>query len=297
MDERGLTLAAPAKVNLLLRVREREPSGYHRLQTVFCALELSDELQLALDPEPGVRLRVEGARLGDPEGNLVVRAARAWLAEAGPPTEGDWQGVTARLTKRIPHGGGLGGGSSDAAATLRGLTALLPGRVPEERVAALGTALGSDVPFFLSQAPLCWAEGYGERLTPLPPLPARPVVLAIPPFRISTPVAYGWLDADRRGPGPFEGEAEGETAPPADWSDLATRSVNDFERSVFRRHPELRALRDRLRRSGAVPALLSGSGSTVFGIFESDARAEAAAETMQREAPGVGVVLTRTAAR
>lgn len=293
MAERGLTLAAPAKVNLLLRVRERESSGYHRLQTVFCALDLSDELQLVLDPEPGVRLTVEGARLGDPEDNLVVRAARAWLAEARPPAASDWRGITARLTKRIPHGGGLGGGSSDAAATLRGLNALVPGRVPESRLADMGKALGSDVPFFLAGTALSWAEGYGERLSPLPPLPPRPVVLAVPPFRISTPAAYAWLDADRRGLGPFDGEP----GPPSGWSDLEARAVNDFERSVFRRHPELRALRDRLRRSGAAPALLSGSGSTVFGVFEREARAEAAAETMQREAPGVGVVLTRTAAR
>ncbi|HSH44950.1 MAG TPA: 4-(cytidine 5'-diphospho)-2-C-methyl-D-erythritol kinase, partial [Longimicrobiales bacterium] len=252
-------LAAPAKVNLTLRVLEREPSGYHALQTLFCRLALADQVEVALEDEPGVRLRVEGAEdqpppnLGPPAENLVVRAAGAFLEAAGIE-----QGLRIRLQKRIPHGGGLGGGSSDAASTLLALDSLLPGLVSPERMEGVAATLGSDVPFFLSGAPLAWAQGRGERLTPLPALPPRPVVLAVPPFRVATPAAYGWLDRDRTGrevPSPL-------TGPPADWAALEDGAVNDFERSVYRRHPELRALRDRLRRSDALVALLSGSGST-----------------------------------
>lgn len=279
---------AAAKVNLFLRVLQREPGGYHRIQTLFCALELADTVHVALEESPGIRLEVEGADLGPSTHNLAYRAAAAFLEHAGPVA-----GVSIRLRKRIPAGGGLGGGSSDAAAVLRALDTHLPGHVPPERLDAIARRLGSDVPFFLRGGPLAWGEGFGERLTPLPPLPSRPVVLVVPPFPIATAAAYAWLDEDR--------DMEAEHAAPVrvpslgDWEAVAGFALNDFEAPVFRRHPLLRELRDGLAAGGAVLALLAGSGSTIFGVFPDDARAAAAARAIATRAPAVRVVRTRTA--
>lgn len=283
-------VAAPAKVNLVLRVLERESSGYHAIETLFCALELADELVITLTGEAtGISLEVDGPHLGDPAENLAVRAARSFLEAADADV-----GVEIRLLKRIPAGGGLGGGSSDAAATLRALDELLPDRVPRGILEEIAAGLGSDVPFFLTGAALARGEGRGERLTAAPPLPSRPVVIAIPPFPVATSAAYAWLDSDREGADPPSRDG---WPTPGTWEEVEAVAANDFERPVYRRHPELRALRDGLRRSGARVALLAGSGSTVFGIFDQEGRAERAAEALRQAAPGVRVVGTRTAAR
>ena len=283
-----MLVPAPAKVNLRLRVHGREPSGFHPIETVFCALDLADEVEVELTGGESVRLDLEGPDLGPPERNLAVRAAEALLREAGLR-----QGVRIALRKRIPAGGGLGGGSSDAAAVLRALDRLLPGAVSSGALHGLAATLGSDVPFFLAGSPLAAGLGRGDVLTPLPGLPAAPVVLAIPPFGIATGEAYGWLDADR---GDRAAGASLEAVPPpASWEDAAREAVNDFEGSVYRRHPVLGRVRDALRAAGARIALLSGSGSTVFGIFGSGDAAARAARAVRAAAPDVEVRITATA--
>ncbi|HUG42160.1 MAG TPA: 4-(cytidine 5'-diphospho)-2-C-methyl-D-erythritol kinase [Longimicrobiales bacterium] len=293
---------APAKVNLQLRIHDPEPSGFHRLESLFCALELADEITVEVDAAPagggGVKLDVEGPDLGPPEANLAVRAARGFLARAGVE-----RAVAIRLRKTIPAGAGLGGGSSDAAAVLRALDALLPGLVPPLELAALARELGSDVPFFLRGDALAWGSGRGDVLAPAPPLPSAPVLLVFPPFPVSTAAAYRWLDEDRA-----SAPAAGAGAPPsvsADWPPhsprswlaAAQRAANDFEAPVFRRHPELRALRDLLAEAEAVIAMLSGSGSALFGVFSDEDVLRGAIALLRARAPHVHLAPTRTASR
>lgn len=299
-----ITIAAPAKVNLWLRVGPPQPTGYHDLSTLFCALDLADTVVLrkrktgrdtelevrAAPPLPAV------PDLGPVEANLAVRAARSFVERSGSADP-----VHIELVKRIPTGGGLGGGSSDAGAVLRALRRLYPRALGVDELLEIATAVGSDVPFFLQGTPLAHGAGRGEELTPLRPLPPRPVVLIIPPFPVATAEAYRWLDQDRG-----ESASSGATAPiteygPAGsgltWEQVGERAVNDFEAPVFGRLPELGALRDELRTRGARPALLAGSGSTVFGVFSDGQAAHEAARGMRAEYPDHRVVVTGTRTR
>ncbi len=255
-------VAAQAKINLFLDVLEREPSGYHSLETAFLRIDLADDV--AVRPASGRSLDVAGPlspdALGPIEKNLAYRAAEAYADATGWPS-----GFAIELVKRIPIGAGLGGGSADAGAVLRALDALAP-RPVGGRLAQLAAPLGADVPFMTSAESMALAAGRGEKLTPIPALEPRPIVLAVPPFAISTRDAYAWLDADRAAapiapPGPA-------AEPLASWDDAAAVARNDFEPVVARRHPEIGELTQRLRRAGARIALLAGSGSTVFGIFD-----------------------------
>lgn len=284
---------APAKVNLRLRVHERQPSGYHRIETLFCTLELSDEITIDVAEGRDVLLEVDGPDLGPAEENLAVRAARGFLERAGLTRQ-----VAIRLRKRVPAGGGLGGGSSDAAAVLRILNSLLPGTVPGAMLRDLAAALGSDVPFFLTGDLLAAGSGRGEILTPLPPLPSMPVLLALPPFPVATDAAYRWLDEDRAGGDRPAVSADGaDAAAPGSWAEAARQAINDFEGPVFRRYPDLRVIRDSLREAGASLALLSGTGSTVFGVFADEDALGSAMALLRGRAPTVRLEVTRTASR
>ncbi|HEX7048718.1 MAG TPA: 4-(cytidine 5'-diphospho)-2-C-methyl-D-erythritol kinase [Longimicrobiales bacterium] len=300
-DATAVRLAAPAKVNLRLRVLAREASGYHQLETLFCALTLADELAVER-AGTGIRLEVEGAALGPPEANLAHRAARAFF-DAARITPG----VRIRLVKNVPAGAGLGGGSSDAAATLRALNALHGTPLAHEELLRLGTALGSDVPFFLCGSALALAWGRGERLLALPALPPAPVLIAMPPFEISTADAYRALDDSTQLGGGGGHGAHGPRAPAcaepavlrpelfATWEAVAAAAVNDFERPTFQRFPELARAKDTLARAGAAPALLAGSGAALFGIF-ADARVrDGAAAALARLLPDLRLIRTATA--
>ena len=281
------SVTAQAKINLALRVLARERSGYHQIETLFARLELGDEIRLRTDVSgrsldaAGPAMPVEG--LGPVERNLAWRAAVSYAAAAGWPS-----GFAIEIDKHVPVGGGLGGGSADAGAVLRLLDSLNPAPLGAERLIALAAALGADVPFLASEAPLALGWGRGERLLSLPPLPAREVRLVVPPFGVATADAYAWLDA------------AGERAPQArllaaesvaHWAGIAAVAANDFEPVVFGRHPELAAAAEHLRAAGARIALLGGSGSTVFGIFDVPPAAGALEGIPGR------VVATRTATR
>jgi 4-diphosphocytidyl-2-C-methyl-D-erythritol kinase len=256
-------ITAPAKVNLRLRVLAREASGYHSLETVFCAISLADTLTVRRS-EPGIRLVVEGeVDTGPPERNLVVRAAERFGRELGSEL-----GVEIRLAKQIPSAAGLGGGSSDAAACLRALNALLGEPFKNRSLLQMGAELGSDVPFFLCGSPLALAWGRGERLLPLPALPERCVLVAHPGEPIPTADAFARI-AERRG---------GTTAPEAftfpagalgSWGGLAQVACNDFEPVAEESIPRLKNALAAMRDAGSEIALLAGSGSAVFGVFPS----------------------------
>jgi 4-diphosphocytidyl-2-C-methyl-D-erythritol kinase len=262
------TYDAPAKINLWLRVFPPDDSGYHPLDTLFCALELSDRLSVTTASE--LQLVVQGADVGPLEQNLVWRAAREYGALLGQEPRARFE-----LHKRIPAGAGLGGGSSDAAAALRALQALHQNAVPQADLLALAARIGSDVPFFLCGSSLARAGGRGELLEPLPPLPERAVLIVQPDFAIATRAAYQWLDDEQAWAAPASA-----LPVPGSWQDVRTHAGNSFEAVMFARYPELSRVRDLLHASGAEPALLSGSGSALFALFHDAAAARAAQQAL-----------------
>lgn len=266
-------VAAQAKINLMLRVGARETSGYHDILTVFHRIDLADDVVVHTDAA-GESLEVSGPRLpagglGPPAQNLAFRAAQSYARVAGWPS-----GFHVALTKRIPVGGGLGGGSADAAAVLRAMDALAPRPLGAPAIQEIGAQLGADVAFLASPHAAALGSGRGERLQPLDALEQRAVALVVPSFGVSTAEAYAWIDADR-GPGYQASGLEFTPARPGElreWIRYGNEgdhraAGNDFEASVERRHPVLRAYREGLRDRGAIVARLSGSGSTVFGVF------------------------------
>ena len=289
---------APAKVNLVLRVLAREESGYHQLETVFQALELADRVALELRADDGVELEVAGVdpgELGPDQENLTVRAARAFLEAVGKESgaEPASPGVSIHLEKRIPHGAGLGGGSSDAAAVLRGMNQLHGGPLDQDELLRIGGALGADVPFFLTGASRALAWNRGDRLLPLPPLPAREVLIAVPRVGMATPEAYRRLAAQREEEGATVA-ASGILKAAVSWQQVAEQAVNDFEAAVLAVRSEVRTLRNALVDTGAEPVLLAGSGSAVFGLFGEVGKADRVAGEVEGDFPGTRVVRTRT---
>jgi 4-diphosphocytidyl-2-C-methyl-D-erythritol kinase len=258
-----VVVAAPAKVNLRLRVLAREESGFHGLETVFCALSLADGLEVRRSGTPGISLRVEGVvDTGAPERNLAVRAAERFYALLGRSPA-----VELRLRKRIPSAAGLGGGSSDAAGALRALNALEGEPFPPGDLLSFGAVLGSDVPFFLCGSPLALGWSRGERLLALPPLPVRPVLVAHPGAAMPTPEAFRRLAEARVG---FRASGAAFTLSDfASWEGVASVAVNDFEPVVAARLPVLEDALAAMRDAGAEVALLAGSGAAVFGVFRS----------------------------
>ena len=256
-------VAAPAKLNLFLRVLAREADGFHGIETLLCRISLADELEATRTDAPGVALDAGGANLGPEADNLAVRAARLVLDSTG-----NRFGVQLRLGKQIPVRAGLGGGSSDAAAALVATNALAGNAIPRHELLQLATRLGSDVPFFLSGAALALAWGHGERLLRLPPLPPAPALLLTPDAPVATAEAYGWVDAARSNAG-----RRGAVALDLDalrtWGDVGRMAGNDFEAPVFARHPAVRGAFEALVATRPLVCRMSGSGSTLFAVYRS----------------------------
>lgn len=287
----ALDLDARAKVNLRLRIFPADAGGYHPIETAFCRISLRDRVRLRR-ARRGVRLSVSGdAPRG--RGNLAVRAAEAFLREV--PELG---GVEIELVKAIPAAAGLGGGSSDAAAVLRGLNRLAGDPLPGERLLAIGAALGADVPFFVLDAPLAYGWGRGDRLEPLGPLPPVPALVVRPPIALSTAEAYRAWDAWASRHGWPAGGAGSDAGAPAagrrgrpdwrSWEEAALQPENDFEPVVFERHPELVEIKRRLLESGPYFALLSGSGPSFFAAYPTRDARDAARQAWP-DAPGAQV--------
>ncbi|MCL6451656.1 MAG: 4-(cytidine 5'-diphospho)-2-C-methyl-D-erythritol kinase [Acetobacteraceae bacterium] len=292
---------APAKVNLFLRVLGRRGDGYHELETVFFALSLSDRVTLR---ETGSGLEVRADRAGVPSGqsNLCYRAAsllwqRAIAEERGRARQA--LGLRVHITKRIPVGAGLGGGSSDAAATLVGLNRLWDLGFSLSELEAAAAQVGSDVPFCL-RGGTALGRGRGERLEPLPAPPPAWLVVAEPGFRVSTPVAYAWLDQLRsapprgaRGRPPRPEPAVGAMVEALRSQDLrlvAAALYNSFEAAVLPRYPLVARIRDALLAAGALGALMSGSGPAVFALAADESSAAVLARSVQGLARRVFVV-------
>jgi 4-diphosphocytidyl-2-C-methyl-D-erythritol kinase len=302
-DERSATIRSFAKLNLDLRVLYKRADNYHELRTVFQTISLDDTIRIRYRRARRTRLSIEGNV--DIPNNLIVRAAQAVLDQARIHAE-----VTFELDKNIPMGAGLGGGSSNAAAILLALPVLAGVRIPLPRLVELGTALGSDVPFFLYGGTAA-GIGRGTELYPLADLPARHLLVVAPGIHVSTADAYRDLNRTTLTPplpdsnDPLTKSAAGadtevfgslvwqiaEFHAGEDWKSLCS---NDFERAVFQRHPTLRSIKTKLARFGARPALMTGSGSALFGLFESLEQLESAAERFVQQHSG-GCRVFRTA--
>lgn len=260
MSATAASVEAQAKINLRLCVLAREASGYHQLESLFLRIELADSVRVATDTTLR-ELRCPGLDV-PPEQNLAYRAAVAFTEAAGWPT-----GFHIDIDKRIPAGGGLGGGSADAGAVLRALNALAPTPLAADALNTIALRLGADVPFLTMDAPYALGFGRGERLLALPPLPAREILLALPPFGVETKAAFGWFAEARAGqalraPTPL-------TLDDLDrWERLVPLAVNDLEAVVVARHAAIGQCVEAFHAAGAKIARMSGSGSTAFGVFD-----------------------------
>ena len=267
MSVQRVRIAAQAKLNLHLRILSKEVSGFHSIETVFHRIDLSDDLVVEAN-SGGRTLDVTGADVGPTESNLAWRAAVAYAEHTGWPA-----GFRIELTKKIPAGGGLGGGSADAAAVLRALNSMAPRAVGAPGLLQLAAALGSDVPFLASSSVMALAWGRGDRMLSLDPLSRHDVLLMSPAFSVSTADAYRWLDERRER---LRLSAEEPSRDPAildpiglsTWGSIARFARNDFEAPVAEKHPELRDYLERLRSSRAIHSGMTGSGSTIFGILD-----------------------------
>jgi 4-diphosphocytidyl-2-C-methyl-D-erythritol kinase len=248
---------ALAKINLDLRVLGKRPDGFHELRTVFQTVSLADTLEIAFTParKTGISL-VDNLRIAD---NLVIRAAR--LAMEAMRATGR---IEMRLIKRIPMGAGLGGGSSDAAAVLLALPALVGRALDLPKLSVIGEQLGSDVPFFLLGGTAV-GIGRGSELFPLPDAPPQRGLLVVPGIHVNTAQAYRDL-SPRLTTELQQNKIVSFQSVTWDTGSLAS-ARNDFETVVFEQYRKLATLKKRLVRAGAVVALMTGSGSALFGLF------------------------------
>jgi 4-diphosphocytidyl-2-C-methyl-D-erythritol kinase len=281
------TFPAHAKVNLFLRVLARESSGYHQIETLFCLLDLHDDLTIETGA-PGLSLNVNGPDLGETRRNLVWRAAESFFVLTGIR-----ENAHIVLDKRIAAGAGLGGGSSNAAATLLGLNTLHGSPLGPEAMLELGAALGSDVPFFIAATPLAVAWGRGERLIRLPALEPAPAVVVVPELRIATAAAYASLDALRgsgaRSPEPRVIDVDELRT----WGAIEKYVANDFEDAAVHAVPAIRDILDTCVACGARIASITGSGSACFATFDHTATRDSAVAELTARFDDTAVIPTR----
>jgi 4-diphosphocytidyl-2-C-methyl-D-erythritol kinase len=260
---------APAKINLSLEVLGRRDDGFHEIETLIAPISLCDELNIDKDDaKEGIEFRCDDSSVPQGNDNLAVRAAKTFLESANLK-----RGVTIELKKNIPHGAGLGGGSSDAASTLLALNELFKTNLPREALAKIGETIGSDVPFLIFQsAAIC--RGRGELVTPLKFYEQLSILLLKPAFAVPTEWAYSrWKDS-REIPGvPYAAQQFADQI-----------FINDLERPVFEKFVFLAQLKMWLLRQPEVgAALMSGSGSTVFGVMRPNADADLLATRAKSE--------------
>ena len=264
---------APAKINFFLRVLSKRADGYHNIFSLMQKITLYDDLIFSPRPK-GIVLNCTGIKLPANNENLVVRATKAifdYCNYAG--------GMEITLHKKIPVTAGLGGGSSDAATTLMALNKICSFKLKKDELIKIGAKIGADVPFFIfGNAAL--TSGIGDKLKHLRNLPQLDLILIKPPFELSTKMVYENLNLRLT-----TGKNNYSIPPILDLSDIVQVLHNDLESVSLKIHPELADLKKMLLRHGALGALMSGSGPTVFGIFSNGKEAKQALEVIEREVP------------
>jgi 4-diphosphocytidyl-2-C-methyl-D-erythritol kinase len=267
----GFSFLAPAKLNISLKVFGKRPDGFHHIRSVMVPVSLYDEVMVR-EAEAGIRVETDDPDVPTDSSNTCYRAAELFMEWADAP-----KGVRIRIHKRIPAEAGLGGGSSDAAATFKGLMALTE-RIPaRETLLDMAVRVGADVPFFTLGSPAL-AEGVGERLRPVEWRVPFHALIVKPPFGLSTREGYARLQR-----GAWDPPAEAGIPVFRAWEDLVPAVVNDFEEAWETARPEIGAIKGELLSAGARAAGLSGSGSAVFGLFESEEGARDARGMLSRE--------------
>ncbi|ACM19923.1 4-diphosphocytidyl-2-C-methyl-D-erythritol kinase [Geotalea daltonii FRC-32] len=261
---------APAKVNYRLDVLRRRPDGYHDLRMIMQRIDLCDDIRISLSETPGVRVACGKEGVPDGPGNIAWRAADALLKLSGRCT-----GIDISIVKNIPVAAGLGGGSSDCASALMGVNELLELHLTDEQLMEAGSKLGADVPFFIFKK-TALAEGIGDKLAAVEAAPAW-LVIVNPNLAVSTAWVYQNLQLtagkDEYIIPRFYGSV----------SDICAILANDLEKVTIGRFPVINQIKQKLLQVGAAGSLMSGSGSTVFGIFAEEAPARKAAEKLSRE--------------
>jgi len=286
----SLELQARAKVNLTLEVLRRREDGYHDIVSVMQAIDLADQVRLRVRPGAGIELRVQGARLPLPAaaGNLAWDAAQAWrrAAELGRGGAGSVAtygevAVEIELTKRIPVGAGLGGGSADAAAVLYGLNTLFGRPLGAAALFRLAAGIGSDVPFFLAGG-TCRASGRGEKLRRLPALPPLWVIVVAPAIPVETQWAYEARSSEELTSRGASSRILESAIRKRSTSLIARHLTNDLERVVARRYGVVAEVLETLRAAKPIGACMSGSGSSAFALAEDRGEAMRLAEVLRR---------------
>lgn len=277
-----MKIRAPAKINLTLRVIGKRADGYHLLDTIMLPVSLFDELDIRKARRAGTKKRGDVPLIkitcdhpsvpGD-ETNLAHRAAALLLKKARSQ-----QPIEIHIRKRIPIGAGLGGGSTDAAATLVGLNRLLRLRFSARQLERIGLEIGADVPFFIRGRP-ARARGIGERLRRIRQVPRLWLVILYPGLAVSTAWVYQNLRIKLTKPSVNTSIANSLKS----FVKLGGLLINDLEAVTIKRYPEIRLLKHRLARAGAAAVLMSGSGSSVFGIFGSKRKAQDAFRRLRNE--------------
>lgn len=281
-----MKLKAMAKINLGLDVVRKREDGYHEVRMIMQTVQLHDELILTETPESGIRMTTNLPYVPVNSNNLAYRAADLLMQEFHIS-----QGLEIRLTKRIPVAAGMAGGSSDAAAAFVGVNRIFRLGLSKRELMERAVQIGADVPYCLLRG-TALAEGIGERLTPLPPMPACHILIGKPGVSLSTRYVYGNLRADEITDHPdIDGmlAAIGEGSLPG----VTERMANVLEEVSIAAHPVIGEIKKHMKEHGAMGALMSGSGPTVFGIFDSRRAAERAGRALKASGLARQVVLTR----
>ncbi len=274
---RHMELKALAKINLGLDVLGRRENGYHDVRMIMQSVYLYDEVKLDQSEEPGIRVRTNLGFLPTGEGNIAYKAAQMLTDEFGIGP-----GIDISLNKHIPVAAGLAGGSADAAAVLFGLNRMFGLKLSQKELMERGVKLGADVPYCIMRGTVL-AEGIGEELTVLPAMPKCTVLIAKPPVSVSTKVVYEALDAREITVHPdidgiIEGLKEGNL------KRIASSMGNVLESVTIPMHPVIEQIKDEMKAAGALNAMMSGSGPTVFGLFENRAAARDAQRRIREKA-------------
>jgi len=272
-----LELKAPAKLNLTLDILRKREDGYHDLRMVMHSISLCDRIRLDTDGGEGIRCSSNLPYLPKDEGNIAVKAALAFFRETGLTCPG----LHIEIEKHTPACAGMAGGSSDGAAVLRGLRQLYAPELPNAELERIGAAVGSDVPYCI-RGTTALAEGRGEILQDLPPLPACWFVVCKPDFAISTPELFRQVNVKKIRLHP-DSRGMITALEQQDLEGVARRLYNVFEDFLPRRCGEVLVIKQKLLELGAMNAVMTGSGPTVFGIFRDKARAQEAYESLRRE--------------
>lgn len=265
-----LQLKAPAKINLTLDVCGKRPDGYHELATVMHQITLADDIKLTRLEEPIIRLSSGSSLLPDDRQNLAYRAAEEMLARYAPD-----KGIQIAITKRIPIAAGLAGGSTDAAAVIKGINQLFALHLSAAELCERGLAIGSDVPFCVVGG-TAFCTGRGEIMQPLPKGPVLHLVLVKPDFSLSTAAVYRQFDSVQSSFLRPQHETFQKSWETSALSDIASGMANVLEAASFSMQPEIPRLLEQMLALGALAARMTGSGPTVFGIFPDEKSAYAA---------------------